>query len=144
MARAVGGEPLAVPADARALYHAASVLACGYLTTLLREARRVWQAAGLPEEEGRRAIGAVAAATLENFRTLGENATVTGPVSRGDAGTVRLHLEELERVAPELINLYTAISRRSAVLASEAGRPTGPLNMWDALYGEFQGQVEKE
>ena len=137
MAEAVGGEPLAVPAEARALYHAASVLACGYLTTLLREARRVWEAAGLPEEAGRRAIGAVAAATLENVRTFGEGATVTGPVSRGDVGTVRLHLEEIDRAAPELIPLYTAISRRSAVLASEAGRPTGPLDTWDALYGEF-------
>jgi len=62
---------------------------------------------------------------------------VTGPVSRGDVGTVRLHLEEIDRAAPELIPLYTAISRRSAVLASEAGRPTGPLDTWDALYGEF-------
>jgi predicted short-subunit dehydrogenase-like oxidoreductase (DUF2520 family) len=138
MAEAVGGEPLAVPTEARALYHAASVMACGYLTTLLREARRVWESAGLPEEAGRRAIGAVAAATLENARTLGEGPTVTGPVSRGDVGTVRLHLEEIDRVAPELIPLYTAISRRSAVLATEAGRPTGPLETWDALYGEFQ------
>lgn len=137
MAEAVGGEPLAVPAEARALYHAASVLACGYLTTLLREARRVWESAGLPEEAGRRAIGAVAAATLENARTFGEGATVTGPVSRGDVGTVRLHLEEIDRAAPELIQLYTAISRRSAVLAAEAGRPTEPLETWDALYGEF-------
>jgi predicted short-subunit dehydrogenase-like oxidoreductase (DUF2520 family) len=137
MANAVGGEPLLVPSEARALYHAASVLACGYLTTLLREARRVWEAAGLPEEAGRRAIGAVAAATLENVRSLGEGATVTGPVSRGDVGTVRLHLEEIDRVAPELIPLYTSISRRSAVLATEAGRPTGPLDTWDALYGEF-------
>jgi predicted short-subunit dehydrogenase-like oxidoreductase (DUF2520 family) len=137
MAKAVGGEPLAVPAEARALYHAASVMACGYLTTLLREARRVWEAAGLPEEAGRRAIGAVAAATLENARTLSEGATVTGPVSRGDVGTVRLHLEEIDRAAPELIPLYTAISRRSAVLAIEAGRPAGPLEMWDSLYCEF-------
>jgi predicted short-subunit dehydrogenase-like oxidoreductase (DUF2520 family) len=139
MAEAVGGEPLAVPAEARALYHAASVLACGYLTTLLREARRIWESAGLPEEAGRRAIGAVAAATLENVRALGEGATVTGPVSRGDVGTVRLHLEQIDSAAPELIQLYTAISRRSAVLATEAGRPTGPLDTWDALYDEFLG-----
>jgi predicted short-subunit dehydrogenase-like oxidoreductase (DUF2520 family) len=137
MAKSVGGEPLSVPAEARALYHAASVLACGYLTTLLREARRVWEVAGLPEEAGRRAIGAVASATLENVRMLGEGMTVTGPVSRGDVGTVRLHLEEIARVVPEIIPLYTAISRRSAVLADEAGRSIGSLDTWDALYGEF-------
>ena len=144
MTKAVGGEPLAVPAEARALYHAASVMACGYLTTLLREARRIWEAAGLPEEAGRRAIGAVAAATLQNARTLGEGETVTGPVSRGDVGTVRLHLEEINQVAPELIPLYTAISRRSAVLSIEAGRSTESLETWDSLYREFHGNNLEE
>jgi predicted short-subunit dehydrogenase-like oxidoreductase (DUF2520 family) len=137
LARAVGGFPLAVPAEARALYHAASVLACGYLTTLLREARRIWEAAGLPEEAGRLAIGAVASATLANVRAMGEGATVTGPVSRGDMGTVQLHLESIRAAAPDLLPLYMAISRRSAVLALDAGRPTKSLEEWDALYGQF-------
>lgn len=138
MAKAVGGEPLHVPAEARALYHASSVLACGYLTTLLREARRVWEAAGLPEEAGRHAIGAIAAATVENVRSFGEEATVTGPVSRGDVGTVKLHLVAIAEAAPELLDLYAAISRRSAVLALDAGRPTRPLGEWDALYDGFR------
>jgi predicted short-subunit dehydrogenase-like oxidoreductase (DUF2520 family) len=137
MSRAVGGAPLNVPAEARPLYHAASVLACGYLTTLLREARRVWEAAGLPEDAGRRAIGAIAEATLANARSLGEGPTVTGPVSRGDTGTIRLHLESIRELAPELLPLYTAISRRSAVLSLEAGRPTQGLPAWDELYEEF-------
>jgi predicted short-subunit dehydrogenase-like oxidoreductase (DUF2520 family) len=137
MAEAVGGEPLHVPSEARALYHASSVLACGYLTTLLREARRVWEAAGLPEEAGRRAIGAIAAATVENVRRFGEEATVTGPVSRGDIGTVRLHLDRIAEAEPELLPLYAAISRRSAVLARDAGRPTCSLDEWDALYESY-------
>jgi hypothetical protein len=37
-----------------------------------------------------------------------------------------------------LLPLYTAISRRSAVLALDAGRPTKPLDEWDALYGPFK------
>lgn len=140
MASAVGGTPLAVPAAARVLYHAASVLACGYLTTLLREARRVWETAGLPEEAGRQAISAVASATLANVRAMGEGPTVTGPVSRGDVGTVQLHLESIAAAAPELLGLYTAISRRSAVLALEAGRPTKPLDEWDSLYQAFSSE----
>ena len=136
MSRAVGGVALNVPADARPLYHAASVLACGYLTTLLREARRVWEAAGLPEDAGRKAIGAVAEATLANVRALGEGATITGPVSRGDTDTVRLHLESISEAVPQLLPLYTAISRRSAVLSLEAGQSTQSLNKWDELYAE--------
>ena len=134
MSRAVGGTPLNVPAEARALYHASSVLACGYLTTLLREARRVWEAAGLPREAGREAIASVAQATLSNVHAMGEEATLTGPTSRGDTGTVRLHLESLAEREPELLPLYRAISRRSALLAHEAGRPTNPMEEWDALF----------
>jgi len=144
MAVAVGGEPLPVPAEARALYHASSVLACGYLTTLLREARRVWEAAGLPEEAGRRAIGAIAAATVQNVRSFGEAATVTGPVSRGDVGTVRLHLDAIAEAEPDLLPLYAAISRRSAMLALEAGRPTCPLDEWDALYQSFTNETPED
>ena len=144
MSRAVGGVPLKVPAEARPLYHAASVLACGYLTTLLREARRVWEAAGLPEDAGRQAIGAIAEATLANVRSLGEGATVTGPVSRGDTGTVRLHLESMRASVPELLPLYTAISRQSAVLSLEAGRPTQSLSAWDELYAEFARFAQSE
>ena len=46
----VGGVALPVPAGARALYHAASVMSCGYLTTLLHEAEALWTRAGLPPE----------------------------------------------------------------------------------------------
>ena len=140
MAVAVGGNPLPVAAEARALYHASSVMACGYLTTLLRDARRVWEAAGLPEEAGRRAIGAIASATVRNVIEFGEDATMTGPVSRGDIGTVRLHLESLRSSAPELLDLYTAISLRSVQLALDAGRPTEALSRWDALYDEFRSE----
>ena len=144
MSRAVGGTLLNVPPEARPLYHAASVLACGYLTTLLREARRVWEAAGLPEKAGRQAIGAIAEATLANVRALGEGPTVTGPVSRGDTETVRLHLESIRELVPELLPLYTAISRRSAVLSLDAGRPTQSLDEWDVLYGEFVPSEQAE
>jgi predicted short-subunit dehydrogenase-like oxidoreductase (DUF2520 family) len=137
MAVAVGGTPLPVPAEARALYHAASVLSCGYLTTLLREAQRLWESAGLPREAAAPAIGALAEATLTNLRALGPEATLTGPTSRGDAGTVRLHLEAVASVAPDLLPLYVAISRRSAVLAHEAGKATPPLSEWDELFARY-------
>lgn len=137
MTQAVGGIPLPVPAESRVLYHAASVMSCGYLTTLLREAGRLWEAAGLPPEAGAAAIGAIAEATLANARAMGPGATLTGPTSRGDAGTVRLHLESVTAAAPELLPLYGAISRRSAVLALEVGRPTNELSDWDALFDEF-------
>ena len=135
MASAVGGAPLAVPAGARPLYHAASVMSGGYLVTLLHEAERVWREAGLPAEEGRSAVAAIAAATLANFAERGAAPSLTGPTARGDDSTVRLHLDALSAAAPELLPLYAALSKRSAVLANEAGRGAGVD--WDSLFAEY-------
>ena len=132
----VGGVALPVPAGARALYHAASVMSCGYLTTLLHEAEVLWTRAGLPPEAAGPAIGALAETTLANLRRAGAGSALSGPTSRGDEGTVRLHLDALASRAPELLPLYAAVSMRSAVLAEEVGRPVGETD-WAALFAEY-------
>ena len=136
LASEVGGYPLRVPAEARALYHAASVLSCGYLTTLLGEARTLWTRAGLPPEQALRAIAHLARATLSNVERIGAAPALTGPTSRGDTGTVRLHLDAVRDVAPELLPLYREISLRSVELAREAGRPGADVD-WNSLFDEY-------
>ena len=132
----VGGVALPVPAGARALYHAASVMSCGYLTTLLHEAEVLWTRAGLPPEAAGPAIGVLAETTLANLRRAGAGPALSGPTSRGDEGTVRLHLDAIASRAPELLPLYAAVSMRSAVLAKEVGRPVGETD-WAALFAEY-------
>lgn len=143
LASEVGGHPLRVPADARALYHAASVLSCGYLTTLLGEARTLWTRAGLPPEQAFQAIAHIARTTVANVERTGAAPALTGPTSRGDAGTVRLHLDAVRDVAPELLPLYKEISLRSVELAREAGRPGADMD-WGSLFAEYEdGDAER-
>ena len=137
----VGGVALPVPAEARVLYHAASVMSCGYLTTLLHEAEALWKRAGLPPEAAGAAIGVLAETTLANLRRAGAEAALSGPTSRGDEATVRLHLDAVAERAPELLPLYAAVSARSAVLAEEAGRPVGETD-WAALFAEYVPRSE--
>lgn len=132
----VGGFALRVPAEARALYHAASVMSCGYLTTLLHEARTLWDCAGLPPEAAMRAIGHIARSTIDNVERAGAEQALTGPISRGDQGTVRLHLEAIRERAPELLPLYGELGLRSAELAKSAGRPGGSMD-WAGLIAEY-------
>ncbi len=133
----VGGHPLRVPAEARALYHAASVLSCGYLTTLLGEARTLWTRAGLPPEQALQAIAHIARTTVANVERIGPAPALTGPTSRGDTGTVRLHLDAVRDVAPDLLPLYREISLRSVELAREAGRPGATMD-WRPLFAEYE------
>ena len=142
LAEEVGGYALRVPAEARALYHAASVMSCGYLTTLLAEARTLWERAGLPPEAAMRAMGRLARTTIDNVERAGAPAALTGPTSRGDRGTVRLHLDAVRGAAPETLALYREISLRSVALAREAGRPGGAID-WRELFGEYADADEE-
>lgn len=117
MARRAGATPLEVPADARPLYHAAAVMACGYMATLLHEAASLWERAGLPAEAAASALGKLAETTLANVRRTGARAALTGPAGRGDVATVLLHLSALASNAPETVPLYRALAARSAALA---------------------------
>ncbi|MDE2837666.1 MAG: DUF2520 domain-containing protein [Chloroflexota bacterium] len=136
LASEVGGHALRVPAEARALYHAASVLSCGYLTTLLGEARTLWTRAGLPPEQAFQAITHIARTTVVNVERFGAETALTGPTSRGDTGTVRLHLDAVRDVAPELLPLYREICLRSVELAREAGRAGGDMDL-RPLFAEY-------
>jgi predicted short-subunit dehydrogenase-like oxidoreductase (DUF2520 family) len=57
--------------------------------------------------------------TLANARAGGVNAALTGPIARGDAGTIEAHLEAMRRLAPDAVELYLAAARRELRLAEE-------------------------
>lgn len=91
----LGGEPFVVAEEARLLYHAALAHGANHLVTLVNQAVRLAQAAGVADAGALRPL-------LETAldRALRESdAALTGPVSRGDSGTVRGHLEAIEAAA---------------------------------------------
>ena len=68
----------------------------------------------------RECSGPLLAAALDNALAYGDRA-LTGPVSRGDSGTVAAHLAELEQVSPAMGDAYRALARRTADRALAAG-----------------------
>ncbi|WP_035625292.1 Rossmann-like and DUF2520 domain-containing protein [Herminiimonas sp. CN] len=85
---AIGAQPVALDADAKTLYHAASVFACNYLTTVVDTALRAYSAAGIEPELARRMAQPLIAETLANIFRLGPEQALTGPIARGDLATV--------------------------------------------------------
>ncbi|GMA32442.1 hypothetical protein GCM10025875_24340 [Litorihabitans aurantiacus] len=131
----LGGEPVLLPEAARGAYHAALSHASNHLVTLVAQARDVLAAAGV--DDGARLLGPLTRASLEG--ALGEGAAaLTGPVSRGDTGTVAVHLAALGAVADvsdtadgvpdpaldaaEVSLAYRALARATAHLAHREGR----------------------
>ena len=112
----LGGVPEWVAEDARPLYHAALAHGANHLVTLVNEAADLLRAAGIAEPG--RILSPLLHAALDNALRLGD-AALTGPVSRGDAGTVGKHLD---RMPGEAVPAYLALARRTADRAVAAGR----------------------
>lgn len=92
---ALGGLPLLIPPNKRPLYHASAVVASNYLIGLLAFAVRLMMEAGVSEHDSLTALVPLMQGTLENLENLGVGASLTGPIARGDADTIRLHLARL-------------------------------------------------
>jgi predicted short-subunit dehydrogenase-like oxidoreductase (DUF2520 family) len=119
--RAIGGVPLRVRSDRKALYHAGAVFASNYVVAALDTALRLFDAAGVPRREAAPAILKLAEGTLENIRSVGIPEALTGPVERGDVETVRRHVAALVSGAPELSGAYAALGRRAIEAALAKG-----------------------
>ncbi|WP_462185669.1 MULTISPECIES: Rossmann-like and DUF2520 domain-containing protein [unclassified Frankia] len=117
----VGGIALPVADDRRDLYHASLVLGGNFLTTLVAAAGEVLAAAGVPDPAA--ALGPLLRASLANTLTDGWSAS-TGPVRRGDLGTVVAHLTALDRLDPRIAAVY----RRLAIFTAEELERVGLLD----------------
>jgi len=115
----MGGTPVWVAEEDRVLYHCALAHGANHVTTLTSEAMDLLAAAGV--EEPHRVLRPLMEAALDNALRMGD-AALTGPVSRGDVGTVGDHLAALERVAPEIRRTYVALARATALRALDSGR----------------------
>jgi predicted short-subunit dehydrogenase-like oxidoreductase (DUF2520 family) len=125
----LGGVPEWVAENARPLYHAALAHGANHLVTLVNEAADLLRAAGIERPE--RVLSPLLHAALDNALRLGD-AALTGPVSRGDAGTVAKHLE---RMPADAVPAYLALARRTADRAIASGRlrPHDAAQLLDVL-----------
>ena len=115
----MGGEPFWVAEADRGLYHAALVTGANHLVTLVAEAADLLRTAGVADPA--RVLTPLLTAALDNGLRRGDRG-LTGPVSRGDVGTVAQHLQTLTERAPSAVDAYVALARRTTERALAAGR----------------------
>jgi predicted short-subunit dehydrogenase-like oxidoreductase (DUF2520 family) len=113
IADSLHGAVLRIRSDARALYHAAAVLASNDIVATLDAAIQILCGIGIPEAEARRAVGPIARAALENTLEKGAEAALTGPVERKDFETVSRHLQALNDVPASIHDLYRAAAMQA-------------------------------
>jgi predicted short-subunit dehydrogenase-like oxidoreductase (DUF2520 family) len=108
-------------ATRKAAHHAAAVLAAGGIVGLLDAIIELGRVAGLDADTAIEVYGSLVRQGLANAAALGVDEALTGPIVRGDPGTVRSHLSAI--AAPGTRALYLELARRQLAIARRTGRP---------------------
>ena len=109
LANRMGANPIRINAETKPLYHAACTMASSGLVALIAVLETLMR-----HVSGREGLGCILPlieGTLDHVKKSGVEDALTGPVVRGDVGTVECHLQELKRTAPDVLPLYIDLSR---------------------------------
>jgi predicted short-subunit dehydrogenase-like oxidoreductase (DUF2520 family) len=136
LAAVLGMRALELQAADKPKYHAAAVITSNYTVTLAAVAARLAREAGVPEEAATRIFLPLLAGTVRNLDQLGPGSALTGPIRRGDVGTVRAHLAALDG---ESRRLYAVLGLSAVELAREGGLAEARARELAALLREAAG-----
>jgi predicted short-subunit dehydrogenase-like oxidoreductase (DUF2520 family) len=117
MATAVDGHWIELEASDKVAYHTAAVIASNYLVTLVKLATDLWQTFSIPPHQATHALLPLLRGTLSNIDTVGIPQCLTGPIARGDTGTIKKHIDTLQKVAPSMLSTYKELGRQTIPIA---------------------------
>ena len=122
MATNLEGDWVVLKAGDKVLYHAAAVFACNYLVTLVKVATDLWQTFEVPPAQAIKALMPLLRGTLSNIENVGLPNCLTGPIARGDLGTISRHLESLSKQVPSLLDIYKELGRQTVPISLAKGK----------------------
>lgn len=122
MATALDAHWIELKASDKVIYHAAAVIVCNYMVTLLKLATDLWQTFGVPPSQATQALLPLLRGTISNIDTVGIPQCLTGPIARGDIGTIKKHLNALQKTAPDILPTYRELGLQTIPVALSKGR----------------------
>ena len=122
MAEDLGGQWITLKAEDKVAYHTAAVFASNYLVTLVKMATDLWKTFSIPTDQATKALLPLMRGTLHNIETIGIPQCLTGPIARGDTGTVSKHLHDLQKKAPALLFPYQELGLQTIPVALAKGK----------------------
>jgi len=122
--RDLGGIPLFISSEQKPLYHAAACFASNYLVSLMNTVESIYQAIGLNEKDAKKAYLPLVYGSLKNIENSGSIHSLTGPIARGDFGTIKKHISAINNNLPQFSSLYSSLG----LIAVKVAKQKGTLN----------------
>jgi predicted short-subunit dehydrogenase-like oxidoreductase (DUF2520 family) len=122
MATALDSHWIKLAAGDKVAYHTAAVFASNYLVTLIKMSTDLWNTFAIPADQAIQALLPLVRGTLNNIEKIGIPQCLTGPIARGDNGTIKKHLEVLREKAPALLDPYKELGLQTIPIALAKGR----------------------
>lgn len=146
MAKALGGHWIKLNAGNKAAYHAAAVITSNYLVTLMKLATDLWESFGINRDEAIQSLLPLLKGTVNNLEYLGVPQALTGPIARGDIGTVRIHLNILQKTAPAVLTAYCELGLQTIPVALAKGglRECQAKELEEILRETLKSNIERE
>ena len=113
LADSLGCRPFRIADEAKPLYHAAAAASANYVLTALAVAENLYAQAGVDYRVARPLVCQIVA----NAFDLGPGGALTGPIARGDIGTVRSQLQAVDLHVPDMSETFRAFARATASVA---------------------------
>jgi len=104
----------------KALYHASCCMASNNFAALLDVAAELMEAAGIERDQAGEMLYPLVQGTLQNVKKIGIQASISGPVARGDAASIRMHMRALKKVSGS-VSIYKMLSRRLLGIMRNSG-----------------------
>lgn len=115
--RGIGGVAFSIKKENKRQYHAGMVIANNYLTTLHYQAVKSLQESGVEESIAKKLVSMLMGDSLNNVNKFDHRSALTGPIQRGDAVTIKGHMEAL-RHDPISKAIYSALGKGTLLLTA--------------------------
>lgn len=120
LVKSLGGEIIEVENNKKPLYHAAACVASNYLVTLINYAVLIHKKMGIKPEDSLKGLMGLVESTVSNIKKMGTEKSLTGPIARGDVGTIKEHVKSFnEFFSKEDSALYRMMGIETSKIAHQ-------------------------
>ncbi|HEX9971476.1 MAG TPA: DUF2520 domain-containing protein [bacterium] len=107
----LGSKSVMIPKEYKSHYHLACTIASNFMVALMAPVTALFQKVTCSEQQVFEILFPLLTTTLANLKNNGLESALSGPIIRGDTGTIERHLKILSEELPPYVSLYQFMAK---------------------------------